>query len=157
MTAASRVVDPRHDVGDAVVLPGDPGGEDVRVVAVRHGDETACQARPRRVQVLEAESGTDDRLAPPGVGEPVEGLRLPVDDGDRVALLGEADSEPGTHPPTADDDDVHRHHATPPGDGEQLPSGGNPTASRHGKAAPKKIPAQSEAGASASFGPARSS
>ena len=39
-------------------------------------------------------------------------LGVPVDDGHRVTLAYEFHTEAGADPAAADDDDVHRHHAT---------------------------------------------
>ena len=104
-----RVVDAGDDVRDLVGLAGDPGGEDVGVVAARH--------RRQRVGPLGARPARDgrgrSRTRPPSARPSPSGRRR-----NAPAFLSmmatlwpsrdEPDCEPGTDPAAADDDDVHR-------------------------------------------------
>ena len=106
------VVDAGHDVGDLVGLAGDPGRQDVRVVAAGDRGQGRCLVGPGPVEVVAVEARTHDGGPRPVGGEPPEGLGVAVDDGHRMALLDQPDAQSGTDPATTHDDDVHPNHAT---------------------------------------------
>ena len=101
------VVDAGDHLRDVVVLTGDAGGDDVGVVPVRHGHEGSRVPDTRLLQDLPVEPEADDGLGLEPGREPVEGLGSLVDDGDRVAALGQLDREGAAHPAASHDDDVH--------------------------------------------------
>ena len=106
------VVDPGHHVGDLVGLPGDAGGEDVGVVAAGHGGQGVGLAGPGPVEVVAVEARSDHVVPGQSGGQAAEGLGVPVDDGHRVALLGQPHGQARPDPTASHDDDVHPHHAT---------------------------------------------
>ena len=65
------------------------------------------------IEMLLVEAEADHRLSPPIRRQAPEGPLELVDDHDAVALLVQLGREPGTNPPTADHDDVHRHQSSP--------------------------------------------
>ena len=107
------VVDAGHDVGDAVVLPGDPGGEDVRVVPAGHrGQRPGLDRAPARSR--SSRSKPEPTMASPGhpAGRRRK-ARGALSTMDTVwpwstRLHGEARA----HPPASHHDDVHG--PTPP-------------------------------------------
>ena len=74
------VVDPGHHVGDAVVLPGDPGRQDVRVVSAGHRGQGARVRGPGPVEVVAVEARAHDRGSRPVGGKATEGTGHLVDD-----------------------------------------------------------------------------
>ena len=79
------VVDAGHDPLDAEGLPGDPGDQDVRVVAVGDRGESAGLLDAGLHQPVAVEADAGDRLAGEALPEAVERLGPLVDDGDGVA------------------------------------------------------------------------
>ncbi len=73
---APRVVDTGDDVGDLVGFAGDPGSEDVRVVAARDGGECAGLGRVRSVERAAVEARSDDGRPRPALRQAAEGLRV---------------------------------------------------------------------------------
>ena len=68
----------------------------------------AC-SMPASIEVVAIEAEADDLLPGEVVGQALaEGVGVLVDDGDRVAVALEAHGELAAHPPTPDDDDMHR-------------------------------------------------
>ena len=64
------------------------------------------------VEVVAVEARADDRRPGPVGRQAPKGAGDLVDDRHRVTLLDQSDGEPRPDPPTPDDHDVHRHHAT---------------------------------------------
>ena len=104
---APGVVDPGDHLRDVVVLAGDPGRDDVRIVPVGDGHERIRLLDPRLLQHLAVEAEADDGFGLEARREPVERLWPLIDDGDGVAGFGQLHGESGTDPPAAHDQDVH--------------------------------------------------
>src|SRR5579875_1412517 len=66
---APWVVDARDDVGDLVGLARDAGAQHVGVVAARHRGERARPRRPRLLEAVAVEAGTEDLRAGPVLRE----------------------------------------------------------------------------------------
>ena len=99
---------PSHHVGDPVVLAGDPGREDVRVVPARHRRQGVGRGGTGPVEIVAIEARTDHGGAGPAAREATEGAGHLVHDGHAVALLGQAHGQPRTDPTASHDDHVHR-------------------------------------------------
>ena len=109
---APRVVDPGDHVLDAVGLAGDPGAEDVGVVAVGHRREGSGLARSRLRRGDRGRSRSRRRLVPPKSAARRRNARPFLSTtATRVTGLLERAGELAADPATADDDDVH---ARPP-------------------------------------------
>ena len=104
---AARVVDAGDDPFDPERLTGDAGGEDVRVVAARHGGHRVGVFDAGRLQPFAVEPDAGHGGAAEIGGQATERLGLAVDDGDRVALRSELCREAGSDPSASDDDHVH--------------------------------------------------
>src|ERR671919_2506211 len=101
------IVDPGDHLRYLEVLAGHPGRDDVRVVAVRHGDERVGLPDPRLLQDLPVEPEADDRGGLEPRGEAVESLLPLVDDGDGVPGLGQLDGQLGSDPTAPHDHEMH--------------------------------------------------
>src|SRR5207237_2819319 len=93
-----------------VVLPGDPGRDDVRVVAARHGHEGSVlggRSDPGLLERVAVEADADDGLGLKAGREAVERLGALVDDRDRVSGFGELNRKGRAHSSASEDDHVH--------------------------------------------------
>ena len=101
------VVDPGDDVLDAEGLAGDPGGDDVGVVAAADGGEAPARSMPASTRVSRSKP-TPATCLPAKVGPSRRNACLVlVDDRDRVAEVLEAVREARADPAAAHDHDVH--------------------------------------------------
>ena len=76
---AAGVVDAGDDALDAVRLACDPGAQDVRVVAVRHGREGPGLVDPGIGEMVPVEAEAHDRAAAEAGGQPPERASILVD------------------------------------------------------------------------------
>ena len=112
---AAGVVDAGHHPLDAEGLPGHPGHEDVRVVAVGDGGQCAGLLDAGVPQPVAVEADPDDGLAGEVLAEAVERLLA----GDRSTatvwpISSQARAETRSDPAAPDDDDVHLTTSSPP-------------------------------------------
>ena len=119
---AARVVDAGYHVRDLVGLTGYAGTEDVGVVAAGNRGESGRMLRPGFVEVVPVEPEAGDPLSWPVGRQPPERARQLVDDGDRVAGVGQLGGQSRAGPPAPDDDDVHDTYRTPGSTPAQLAS-----------------------------------
>src|SRR6185503_4159540 len=85
----------------------DLGDHDVGVVTVGRDHRRVGFADPRLDQHVDVEAVADDERARPVVGQPLEGLRVLVNDRHLVAVLGHLCGAPRAHPAAADDQQFH--------------------------------------------------
>ncbi len=64
-----QVANPRHHLGHVMALAGDPGGQDLRVVAARHGRPGTGPRGARLFEVFPVEAEAGHRRPPPGGGQ----------------------------------------------------------------------------------------
>src|SRR6266568_4595263 len=104
---ALRVVDPCDDPGHAEGLPGQPGGDDVGVVAAGHGGEGVRALDAGGDQDVPVEADPGDGLPGEVGAEAAERVGVLVDHRDRVATRLEHVRQGRTDPSAAHDHDVH--------------------------------------------------
>src|SRR6266849_5207122 len=109
---SAGVVYPGGDVPPAVVLLGDPGADDVGVVAVGHRDEDVGLLDAGLLEDVPVEARSDERLAVKALVEMLEGGGVLVDDGHGEVALRQGVRQLGAHPSTAHDDGVHERNDT---------------------------------------------
>src|SRR5699024_1845816 len=102
------VVDTCHHARHVEVLPGNAGGDDVRVVATGHRGERIRLADRSLVEYLAVETDADDLSAAELAAESAKSLAVPVDDRDIMAEPLQRGRERGADTPTPHDDHVQR-------------------------------------------------
>ena len=102
------VVDPGHHAADAERLPGQPGRDDVGVVAAGDGGERVGPLDPGRDRAPRGRSPCRSRSVPvKSRAEPPEGVGVRVDDRHRVAARLQAVGQRRADPAASHDHDVH--------------------------------------------------
>ncbi len=119
---AARIVDAGYHVRNLVSLAGDARAEDVGVVTAGDRGEGGRALRPGFLEVIPVEPEADDPLSGPVGRQPPERAGKLVDDGDRVAGVGQLGGQSRAGPPAPDDDDVHDTYRTPGSTPAQLAS-----------------------------------
>src|SRR5690606_23157523 len=105
------VVDPGHHVVDPEGLARHPGGDDVGIVAAADGHEGGGGGDAGLFQYASVEADPGHPPTAESRAQPAERLRVPIDDGDGMAVVLQDVRQGGPHPATAHD---HYMHAPPP-------------------------------------------
>ena len=91
------------------VLQRHPGGDDVRVISGRNGDEGVRVSDPRVLEQLAVETESHHLAGALAGGVAPERLRVLVDDGHVVSALEQGERKLGADPPAADDQCLQFH------------------------------------------------